>query len=79
MIIKMYSVRDIKNDFGMPFTAANDEVAIRMFKATANDKTSTLALFPADFELWCVGEFNTNNGGINNTCYPIALDGGNND
>lgn len=59
MIINLYSIRDIKNDFAMPFTASNDSTAVRMYKASASEKNSTLAMFPADFELWHVGSFET--------------------
>lgn len=78
MIINMYSIRDIKNDFAVPFTASNDATAIRMYKASASAKDSTLAMFPADFELWHVSSFDTSNALMQSNAYPIALDGDNN-
>lgn len=78
MIVSMYSIRDIKNDFAMPFVASNDATAVRMYKASAADKNSTLAIFPADFELWHVCKFNTSNAMVEGNAYPIALDGDNN-
>lgn len=77
MITNLYSIRDIKNDYSVPFAAANDEIAVRMYKATAMDKDSNLAMFPADFELWRIGSYNTMSAQLEAEAYPIAINGDN--
>lgn len=79
MTLNLYSIRDIKNDYATPFVASNDATAVRMYKASAADKNSTLAMFPADFELWHVCSFDSNTALVQSNAYPIALDGEHND
>lgn len=55
--MKLYSVHDKKSGIGSPpFAAENDFIARRAFirSATAD---SDLALFPDDFDLYNIGEF----------------------
>ena len=64
MKLGIYAIRDIKNDFGTPFNAVNDDVAKRIFLAAQNDKESMMHQFPADFELWKLAEYWTTTGEI---------------
>lgn len=75
----IYTVRDIKNDFGTPFTAANDSVARRMYQAEQKNKDSMLAQFPADFELWKLADYDTKTGQIYPSMENIAVQGGSNE
>ena len=77
MKTSIYAIRDIKNDFGTPFTAANDNVAKRMYQAEQKNKDSMLAQFPADFELWKLGEYDTKTGQIDTHIENIAVEGAN--
>ena len=45
-----------------PFFAINHETAIRSFYRVAHDSRSDINMFPDDFALYCVGEFDSNNG-----------------
>ncbi|WNK13770.1 MAG: nonstructural protein [Microvirus sp.] len=52
------SVRDAKAGvFNVPFGAPNLAVAQRQFAAMCKDPDSMLSKFPADFSLYCSGEF----------------------
>lgn len=75
MKVSIYAVRDIKNDFGAPFTATNDNVAKRMYQAEQKNKDSMLAQFPADFELWKLGDYDTKTGQIYTDIENIAVQG----
>lgn len=75
----IYAVRDIKNDFGAPFTAANNNIAKRMYQAEQKNKDSMLAQFPADFELWKLADYDTKNGQIYPNMENIAVQGENNE
>lgn len=75
----IYAVRDIKNDFGTPFTAANDNIARRMYQAEQKNKDSMLAQFPADFELWRLAEYDTKTGQLYPSTENIAVQGANDD
>lgn len=75
MKVSIYAVRDIKNDFGTPFTAANDNIAKRMYLAEQKNKDSMLAQFPADFELWKLADYDTKSGQLYPSMENIAVQG----
>jgi len=58
----IYIVYDLlaKIILGGMMMARNDEVARRAFYEALKAKDSPLAAHPADYELWCIGEINTN-------------------
>ena len=57
-MLKLYSIKDTKGAFGAPFLAQNDALAVRSVKTYINgQKGSPEALYPEDFELWCIGSF----------------------
>lgn len=61
MIVGLYSYFDRKaHCYGAPFTAVNNDVAVRQFAGLIQDAGGRLAIF--DTELYKVGEFNGDNG-----------------
>lgn len=61
MIVGLYSYFDRKaHCYGAPFTAVNNDVAVRQFAGLIKDAGGRLAIF--DTELYKVGEFNGDNG-----------------
>lgn len=56
--MKLYSIKDTKNTFNKPFNEVNDDMAIRALKALCNNRDTQVGMFPEDFELWKIGEFN---------------------
>lgn len=61
--MKIYSVLDQKSgDFGPVVCYVNDEVAKRAFSLMCKDKSTLYGLAPADFELFCLGEYITSSG-----------------
>lgn len=63
MKMKAFSIRDAKAEiFNTPFFKTTHGEAERDFKAAVNDDKTTLHKFPEDFDLWHVGEYDTNTG-----------------
>ena len=61
MIVGLYSYFDRKaHCYGAPFTAVNNDVAMRQFAGLIQDAGKRLAIF--DTELYKVGEFDGDNG-----------------
>ena len=68
MIVGLYSYFDRKaHCYGSPFTAVNNDVAVRQFAGLIQDAGGRLAIF--DTELYKVGAFNGDNG-IVTMCSP---------
>lgn len=56
--MKLYSVKDVKGAFAAPFTALNDSIAARNIKSfITTQKGHEWSMYPEDFELWYLGEF----------------------
>lgn len=61
MIVGLYSYFDRKaHCYGAPFTAVNNDVAVRQFAGLIQDAGERLAIY--DTELYKVGGFNGDNG-----------------
>lgn len=74
MNVKMYSVFDRKvAAFAQPFYAVNDLVAMRCLKGVVSDHRSVIATNPADFDLFCVGEFNDDTGLVTAITPPVCV------
>lgn len=58
----MYSYRDVKVGFTPPQADQNDGTAIRGFKYALNNKDGVMNYSPKDFDLYRVGEFDTDKG-----------------
>lgn len=55
---KMFSIYDRKSgSYGPLFCVPHDAIAIRELGAAMQQERSTLAQYPDDFELHCLGEF----------------------
>lgn len=65
MILKMYSIRDSKGGvYHRPFYKAHEAEAERDFKTGVNDEKSTMYLYPEDYDLYYVGEYDDETGTI---------------
>ncbi|ALS03625.1 VP5 [Gokushovirus WZ-2015a] len=61
MRLNVYAVKDVKVAFMQPFFMVNDEQAIREFARAAMQENDP---FAADKELWKLGEWEDQTGGI---------------
>lgn len=62
MLQKFYTVYDRHVGYGFPFAQPNDACACRTFKIWLNDPSSELSKSPEDYELFYLGEYNTDTG-----------------
>lgn len=63
--MNLFSIKDAKSgSFGAPFAAPNGGAATRTVSMAMEDKTSLLARFPGDFELWQMGSLDETSGVI---------------
>lgn len=70
---KLFSIKDnISNTFSSPFLSTNDATAVRSFKHTVNDATTTIHHSPDDYVLYQVGLFDDSTGDINPVITVIA-------
>jgi len=62
----LYAIKDIKSgQFGTPYPGTNEAVVIRQLTKEINENTrSSLYSWPEDFQLFKVGEFDTEMGTI---------------
>ena len=72
MIMNMYAVRDVHTGFNQPFCDSNDDSAERGF-AYAINHGDIMGFAPKDFDLYCVGSFDTANGLLNPTYPPVLV------
>lgn len=68
MVKKVYSIRDNKMEsYGQLVFIDNDAVASRMFgDLVLNDHDSLIGKHPADFGIYCLGEFDDKTGRFEN-------------
>lgn len=63
MILKMFSIRDMKSElFNPPFYAITLGEAERNFQSLVNDKQASINQYPEDYDLYYVGEYDNNTG-----------------
>lgn len=63
MVQRLYSIRDIKTDFKIPFAALTDQEASRTFARLINDpKAGMIHDYYEDYELYFVGMFDSDTG-----------------
>lgn len=61
----IYSVRDRVADlYGPPLFAPSDAVCLRSIRAAANGDASLMRYASADFDLYCIGEYDDKTGEI---------------
>lgn len=64
MITNVYCIRDIHTGFMSPQCDMNDESAKRNFAMAVNSNPGVLGFRPADFDLYYVGQFDTEKGSL---------------
>lgn len=62
MIAKLYSIRDCKSCYGLPYCQINDGVACRDFQQRIAGQSDVAMPFSSDFSLYCVGSFDDETG-----------------
>lgn len=72
MIYGLYSVRDTKTGFLPPQADQNNDSAIRNFMHACMQKDSLMYTHGTDFELYKIGEYDTESG-IINPCNPCEF------
>lgn len=70
MIRNLYSLKDTKSEFNLPFPDVNDFTAIRHTQNALKDKNE-FSMNPEDFQLYKIGSFNTENGELIPECKHI--------
>lgn len=76
MDIQLFSVRDtVARAFGNPFTAGSYDLAKRILAMQVNHDApdNVLNSNPADFELYCVGSFDTETGLVSILPAPVSI------
>lgn len=69
----MYSIRDKKTAFGFPFTETNDGTAKRGFTMAINSGEGVMSFAYGDYELYRIGEFDTDKGVIFALDIPVLV------
>lgn len=64
MVYPIYSIRDSLVGYGIPFPCDNDAVAMRHFDSIVKTPGSIYELNKNQFDLYCLGEFDTKSGEI---------------
>lgn len=63
MILKAYSLLDVKTGlYSAPWFLNHHQTAIRAIKQLCRQKDNTIAEYPTDYALYCIGEFDDNAG-----------------
>lgn len=76
MSTRVYSIYDVKSGmYGPVMTFCNDNTAIRSFQEmlTSGDRQSLLALYPADYILFCLGIYHQDTGVIESLPAPMNI------
>lgn len=72
MKLKVYAIRDAYTGFLSPTFELNDLVAQRNFEHACNNTDSLLFSHAQDYDVYCIGEFETDSGVIT-PLSPIQL------
>lgn len=81
MIKNVYALRDVKSHWTDPFVDESDEAAKRgvAMMVQRADPNSLIAFQPRDFDLYCIGQYDTVSGELffnsdhTGKCYPMFL------
>ena len=68
----VFSYRDAKVGFGFPVVDQNEVSAIRGFSYAINGRDGLMNFSPSDFDLYKIGEFDTEKGTLD-PCTPILI------
>lgn len=70
----IYTIRDVKsNIFNTPFVQTHKIGALRQFEQLVRDPQSMISKYPADFQLYEIGEFNSQDGRISSHDVPVFI------
>lgn len=69
----LYCIRDVKAGFDFPFPERSDATAIRTFNYQINKVGTQFNMFPKDYDLYRVGEFDTDKGVVISDDIPILV------
>lgn len=72
MIYPIYCYRDKKAGFNAPYTDINDNVAQRNFAYAVNNN-DTMGFAASDFDLYRIGNFDTDSGMITPETVPVFI------
>lgn len=73
-MLKLFAVRDIKaGAFGAPMALPTRALAVRVFGELVEDGRSPYAKYPADFQLYEIGDYDPNSGIITPVDVPSFL------
>lgn len=64
MISGLYSIKDERTEYDVPFPARSDEEAKRMLANLTKNEDCIVARFAEDYSLYKLGDFNSENGCI---------------
>lgn len=75
MLLKMFSIRDSKAEiFNPPFFARSYGEGLRHFQTLTNDPKATVHLYPSDFDLYYIGEYDDLTGKLKSNDTPQHLE-----
>lgn len=73
MMYNIYAIRDVKTGFMTPTTDLNDEAARRNFIHAVWNTEGVLHSFCSDFDLYCLGQYDTDSGAIVPETAPVHI------
>lgn len=74
----LYSVRDTKAGFDFPFPERSDVTAVRTFQYQVNKVGTQMNMFPKDYDLYKVGEYDVDKGVVFPEKVPVLVVNGTN-
>lgn len=75
MKVPVFSYRDNKVGFMAPFIDQNEDAAIRGFSYAINSHEGVMSFAPADYDLYKVGEFDSEKGTIESMLPQLVVSG----
>lgn len=78
MMANVYAVRDVKSSFMSPVLGSNDAQAMRAFRAGMRS-VPEFVVAPTDFELFCIGQFDSDSGLLTPVVPPVWICSGENE
>lgn len=75
MTLNIYAIRDVKSGFMTPTFELNDAVAMRNFEHACLNADSLLFSHFEDFDLYCIGAYDTDTGCISAVPHSFVCSG----
>ena len=72
MVNKVFAIRDVLNGYGAPMLDHSDATASRNFKYAISSNPS-IGFKPSDYELYCIGEYDSDTGSMIPLPSPILI------